>query len=165
MRWTLASVALLFAGSGCTDTAIDGEPVPPLDTSFYGANVQSYVGYGCGSLDCHGDSGRMLRIYAEDGLRQSGALRGEVISAQEVAANVDAFAAIDLDARSAQLSLVILKPLAVSAGGMAHEGGDVWLNVEDNGYECLRGWLDGDLTAAVVAACQAAAAEVVPPPE
>ncbi|KAB2905552.1 MAG: hypothetical protein F9K40_06675 [Kofleriaceae bacterium] len=169
MRRRLAGSAALLAaaalaGGGCTDTTIDGEPVPALDLAFYAASVQRYVGYGCGSLDCHGEAGRMLRIYAEDGLRQSAELRGEVIEASEIAANVASFAAIELDASSAADSLTLRKPLAVTAGGMAHEGGDVWLAVEEDGYRCLRGWLAGELTVEVAAACHAATTEVVPPP-
>lgn len=148
---------------GCTDTTISEVPLTIGDPLEFGTEVQDYVGYRCGSLDCHGDMGRTLRIYAERGLRAGDALRDQGIGSNEVGENLVSMAAFDTLGAPVSESLILLKALAVDAGGMAHEGGAVWDSVEAPGYQCLFAWLSGrSAEPASQAACQLATAEVLP---
>lgn len=131
--------ALLAAG--CAADAQGSAPLAPLDAERYAAWVQPVVGRDCGTLDCHGVGLRPLRIYAVDGLRIDPAARGEPIRDDELAWNVAAFEAIDPAAASVDDHVALLKPLAVEAGGLAHEGDPVYATSADPGFRCLRAWL------------------------
>lgn len=158
MRATLATLALALAG--CVGPA---EPVAvtSLDVDFYEAHVDPIVHWSCASLDCHGHDARPLRIYAEHGLRMIDALRGQPLDRAEAEWNALAFASIDPAPASLDEHVVLTKPLAVERGGLHHEGTDLWPDRTDPSYRCLRGWLAGD--EGVVADCDAAARQVVPP--
>jgi len=164
----IAAVSLVFAVSaitGCSNTEQGQIPITLGDPDDYAALVQPYVGLRCGSLDCHGDSGRPLRLYAEYGLRMRAELRDEPVAAAEIADNVAAFAGISAGSEPAGSpgSLALHKGLAVAAGGFAHAGGDIWDSVDEPGYVCLRGWLDGQSgDPAVADACASAYLEVMP---
>ena len=123
--------------------------------------VHGYVSVGCATLDCHGDPGRPLRLYSEIGLRET-TVRDLPLSASEAAANVVSFAAVD-SAPPLQ-HFAILKPLAESAGGLAHVDGDVWPDVDDPGYVCVLAWLEGRVNEEQ-AACSEARSSVMLPPE
>ncbi|MCA9606367.1 MAG: hypothetical protein KC619_12260 [Myxococcales bacterium] len=158
-RFVLGAVLAMTAAS-CVGP---GEPVfvEPLDVAFYEASVEPVVHWSCASLECHGQDGRPLRIYSVDGLRMSDALRGRPLSPAEAEWNAFAFAGVDPMAASVDESVVLEKPLSVDAGGLHHEGDDLWPDRSDPSYLCLRGWLAGDPSAA--ADCDRAAAMVVPP--
>ncbi len=138
---------LLLLWSGC---ALPQEtvPLPDLDVAFYQDRVHPVVRYTCASLECHGVDGRPLRLYSEDGLRADAALRGRDLSADEAASNVLAFAGVDPAPPTPDEHIALTKPLSVRAGGLAHLGGDLdlWPDVDDPSYRCLRGWLAGDLS-------------------
>lgn len=161
----LAVPAALAIGCGPAPGAV---PVPELDATFYAEHVHPVVRYSCASLDCHGVENRPLRIYAEDGLRLRRELRTEPddqpLAPDEAAWNVAALAGIDPDPIDVDHSLVLLKPLARSANGVAHEGGDLWDDTEDNAYRCLHAWLSGETEQAAAAeACDLAAMALEPP--
>lgn len=147
MRTALV-IAAVFA-TGCTDTSRDPIPLEPGDEAVYTAEVQEYVGLRCASLDCHGDQGRALRIYAKYGLRELATLREQDVAPTEVAANVRAFAAMSGGLPADNLAL--LKGLAASAGGIGHVGGDIWLATSDPGYQCLLAFLSGQSNATACA--------------
>jgi hypothetical protein len=86
----------------------------------------------CGTLDCHGDPGRPLRLFSETGLRRTDELRGLPLADAEVEANLRAISAIEFQ-------LLVEKPLA---GGLAHEGGDVWLDLDGAQPRCYLSWLE-----------------------
>lgn len=134
---------LVMLASGC---ALDTTPValPDLDAARYGLDVQPVVRASCASLDCHGIDGRPLRLYAQDGLRLEASFRGQPLSAAEQQRNVDAFRAVDPTTDRADMHLALLEPLALDAGGVHHEGGDVWASRDDDGYRCVRAWLSGE---------------------
>ncbi len=152
-----ASLLSLFAAFtvGCTDTTRDPIGLNVGDEIVLGTEVQPYLGLGCGSLDCHGDQGRALRIYAKFGLRESPDLRTLAVSQSEVAANASALAAL-ADGEPAN-HLALLKGLATSEGGLAHIGGDIWANTSAPGYQCVLAYLSGSANAT---ACGEALAEV-----
>jgi hypothetical protein len=150
-------LGLLFVLSvtACQDPG-GSQAIAPGDVAAYQAYVHPILEARCATLDCHGAAGRPLRLYAETGRRADDALRGQPISAAELEANVGALAAVDPGA-SAAASEVIGKPLA---GGLAHEGGDLWQSDGEHQVVCVRGWLAGQSDdAAIIAACQAALAE------
>lgn len=157
LRRALACVAVLAGCAGPSATETD--PLPMADAAYYEAHVQVVVGYGCGSLDCHGDPGRPLRLYARDGLRLRAELRGEELTAEEAALNAQAFLGIDPAPSAIDAHVALLKPLAEAAGGLPHVGGDVWESRDDDAYRCVYGWLAG---APDDARCAAASAAVDP---
>lgn len=164
MRWATILAVLAAGGlAGCTDDQPVDQVIELGDVADYGELVQPYVGVRCGSLDCHGDSGRPLRIFAQDGLRLRDDLRETDITAEEIARNVEAFAGVSPDAVAPAEHLALLKGLATSAGGIAHEGDDIWQLTSETGYQCILAWLSGtSQDQAARDACVAAFDEVAP---
>lgn len=149
----LAPLALL----ACSGPSEPTQHVRPGDPELYASYVQPYVEVGCATLDCHGDPGHPLRLYSELGLRKAGGLRTAPISEThdpvaltdaELEDNRLSFAAIALATDTPAEHLALLKPLAVGAGGIAHEGPVLWTSTGAPGYRCLRAYLvagdDGD---------------------
>ena len=145
------AVAVAVAVAGCAPEQ-STEPVRELDQADYDL-VHPILEARCATLDCHGDPGRPFRMYAETGLRLRDDLRGLAITQEELALNVRSIAAVDPDDE-----LLLSKPLA---GGLAHEGGDLWLDPLDPQPTCVASWLDHRLDAD---ACAEAAVEVALPP-
>jgi hypothetical protein len=103
--------------------------------------VQPVLQVGCASLDCHGNAGRPLRLYAKNGLRAEADLRGYKASFDEMRANILAIDGLDPFVDQIEDHLLLLKPLAVDAGGIHHVGGDLWADQTDKVYRCLHAWL------------------------
>ena len=80
-------------------------------------------------------AGRPLRFYAETGLRLRDALRDLPLTPEESQANAASLAALDPEAPPGE-SLILLKPLDASGGGVEHEGGAL-LHQGDAAYRCL----------------------------
>jgi len=116
-------------------------PDPPVDGSDWAVHVQPYAERRCGTMDCHGDPGRPLRVYSIEGLRDS-ADRQSPLSAFEVEANEASARAVSPGA-DADSHAFLLEPLATAAGGWDHVGGEIWGSTDDPGYRCLRRWLEG----------------------
>ena len=151
---TRALLALL-ACAACTGT--NGvAPVASADLAGYASSVHPILEARCATLDCHGDPGRPLRLYAETGLRAADLLRGQPITMDELVANVRALEGVDPGV-PADASIVMAKPL----GRIDHVGGVVWADPGAAQPTCVRGWLAGSLDAA---ACRTADAEVALPP-
>ena len=142
MRRALLGCALLV---GCGYDAVESVPVSQLDGTFFAASVQPVVARSCASLDCHGMDGRPLRLYSEDGLRRRDDLRGQPLSADELAWNVDAFEALDPEPPFVDDHIALRKPLELDAGGIHHVGGELWPSREHPEHRCLRTWLAGEL--------------------
>lgn len=136
-RLVLATSLLAF---GCTESAIHELALPEGDVSLFTGDLQRYVGVRCGSLDCHGDMGRAMRVYAVDGLRITPDLRGLPISDGEIAVNVEVFESFAYETTEATKNQILLKALSTDAGGQAHEGNTIWLDTQDLGYRCLLGY-------------------------
>lgn len=151
-RPMLGALGALF---GVALLACDGPTAPSQrittgDAEYYASYVQPYLEAGCATLDCHGDPGHPLRLYAELGLRKDDALR-----ATSIAANHEPTALTSEELRDNQLSLAgltlanhgpgqhlaLLKPLALSEGGIAHEGPTLWSSRQEPGFVCLRAYL------------------------
>jgi hypothetical protein len=158
-RLLVALCALLAA---CQTGAGGREGLVAGDAEVFVSHVQPYLEVRCASLDCHGAAGRPLRLYSEIGLRREPALRSAPVArdreptpltAAEIADNRWALAATAAGERDPTAHLALRKPLAISAGGIAHEGGVHWRNQRDPGYLCLRGYLVGDVDEDVASAC------------
>lgn len=117
------------------------------------AQVHPFLEARCATLDCHGDEGRPLRLYAETGLRQPGVERDVPLTVSELQANAWSLLAVDPQAPP-ELHLAILKPLAESEGGMDHVGEDVF-GASSNEAACLSWWLSG-ASGSTNADCEAA---------
>jgi hypothetical protein len=160
----LLSLLLACACGGGVDPEVPlttGAPAPSL--ADYATSVHPILEARCATLDCHGDLGRPLRLYAETGLRALDSLRRNAtpITPDELNANLRAILAVDPSPPSVE-SLFMSKPLA---GGIDHAGGDVWASPADPQPACVLGWLQGRSADPVVAAaCAAAAGEVALPP-
>jgi hypothetical protein len=103
----------------------------------------------CGSLDCHGNTARALRIYSQYGLRipnEAGVLPGTAATTpDEVSANYRSIIAVEPEQMTAvtkggdPYSLLILKkPLTTET----HKGGTVMIKGDDT-EKCITGWLKG----------------------
>lgn len=168
-RWPRVVVLLIAA---CSVEPGTPQTIAAGDATLYATHVQPYVEARCATLDCHGDGGRALRLYSELGLRRDRTLRILPVSegrdpTQITDAELDdnrlAFAAIALASSTAPTHLALLKPLALSEGGIKHEGRVHWQTTEDPGYRCLRGYLVADLADDIPAACAEALAATVSP--
>ena len=158
-----ALLVIALSVGGCIDVEQAEQPVAVLDEVQYASHVQPYVGLRCGSLDCHGVSGRGLRLYAEHGLRLRADLRGEVITAEEIRHNVAAFAGASPDIERQSDHIALVKGLAVAAGGFAHVGGDIWSSTGEDGYQCILAWLESRTDETFGQnACAAARAQIAP---
>jgi hypothetical protein len=160
------SCALAALASACGGVgAGDPQALVELDQDAYARDVHPILEARCATLDCHGVGDRPLRLYAETGLRAADDLRDQPIDPAELAANVRATEALEPGA-SPDDALFIRKPLAESAGGVAHEGGDVWTGRDDPQLVCALAWLAGSSDEpAAAAACAIAAEQVALPPE
>ncbi len=148
MRRGLVALCLLALGA-CTIADQQELPQVVRDPVSFEADIQPILGPGCGSLDCHGDRGRPLRLYAQFGRRAAAELRSAPLTPEEIADNVAALATMPPDR-------VLGKPLDVSAGGMRHVGGDLWPSDSAPAYTCVSAWLAGEQAQA---ACEMAAAQ------
>jgi len=147
----MRAVAIMFVVLGaCSVPAGEPEAIVERDVAAFATDVQPLLKAGCASLDCHGTAGRPLRLYAEYGLRERVELRTQPVSADELTANVAAFAGISVD-------VILGKPLHTSAGGMKHVGGDLWSSKDSPEYVCVAAWLNGTSAPSACAAAVDAA--------
>lgn len=137
--------ALLAFIVGCAP-GVGAESLALPSVDVYAAEIQPVLATGCATLDCHGDPGRPLRLFAEVGLRASPMLRGSPITRGELEANVLSLVAVD-PGRPAPQHLAVLKPLAEAEGGMRHVGGALWGTPDHPAHQCLRSFLDGAVDA------------------
>jgi hypothetical protein len=167
-----ALAALAATALSCNVGTEGTSKLAPHDAVTFAAHVQPYLELTCATLDCHGNRGRALRLYSELGLRTSDALRAQPIDGThepsgitqaELDANVLAFAAIAIEAKTPSQHLALLKPLAPAAGGIQHVGGVHWSSTKDPGYLCLRAWLVADVKDDVGSSCARAVDAVKPP--
>jgi hypothetical protein len=106
----------------------------------------------CGTLDCHGQVGRPLRIYGQTGLRfkdDAGNVPGGAATTEtEHEADYQSVIGLqpELMTEVVQLNappealLLMRKPLQLER----HKGGQV-LQTDDDGYNCITSWLMGQI--------------------
>ncbi len=105
----------------------------------------------CGTLDCHGQAGRPLRIYSGRGLRlpNDGGLAPGIgdTTAAEVAANYRAVIGLEPEEMTRVVAgvdpprtlLILAKPLNLES----HKGGPAFAPTNDPGEVCFTTWLKG----------------------
>ncbi len=160
-----AALLLLFA-AGCRDDLTAEKPLLCPDPDLYREAVQPYVQKRCGTLDCHGNSNRPLRIYGQFGLRhpaESNFPGGEPTTTIEADANYLSACGVEPELMSRSLenlgaSADQLKFVAKARGQLNHKGGKV-VDEGDPGDNCLMGWIgtiSNEDAARVRAECKAA---------
>jgi len=169
-RRSLAALGVLAAGllglgfgaSSCVGEAgleAYGCPNPAVFT----ASVSPYLERRCGTLDCHGQMTRPMRIYGQLGLRHPAEnnVSGGVSTTQlELESNYAAVCNLDPAAMQQvvdDLGSTADKLLLVNkARGLErHKGGKI-VNEQDPGDLCILGWLGFKDAATVAASCSAA---------
>ena len=147
----LASLVVLSAGClGESDTAPLGYACPSGDNFPI---VSQVLERRCGTLDCHGDPSRPLRIYGRSGLRLrqpdgNGPPSGTEIGTTPLEIDENRFSACGLEPEvmdavvsgqaDPEVLLLLKKPRLVEA----HKGGQV-LTVGSTADTCIVSWLRG----------------------
>jgi hypothetical protein len=91
----------------------------------YVSDVQPILAERCSFGSCHGSSQSDFYLTCGDSAEQ---LQHNFVIAKS-------FVSADTDR-----SELLLRPLAVKAGGVNHSGGDIWTSTSDDEFETLRGW-------------------------
>ena len=160
----------MVVASGCAsvpdETRFTRLQVPDR-TQFQTAGVSSFLERRCGTLDCHGQSSRALRIYGQFGLRSPTSLDAAVTSNsspttdQEYASNFQSVVSLEPEELTRVVAnkgvgagrlLLILKALGYEPGkneeGVQHKGGSLIKQAtNDYGYIGLVSWLEGSADA------------------
>ena len=132
--------------------------------SFRAAGVSRVFEKRCGSLDCHGNSARNMRIYSSQGLRLPndagvGPGAGDT-TLDEISANYQSILTLEPEETNKVILggdpyklLVVKKPLELEK----HKGGQT-IRRGDDAERCIVSWLEEDTTTPVdQAACERAA--------
>jgi hypothetical protein len=168
-RWALA---LLLAG-GCYGEAIDSRPpdtrvlrAPPRASFEVVADALQVT---CGTLDCHGQTGRNLRLYGARGLRldpKSTSAEGTTTAAEYEASywavvglEPEAVSAVVREKGSDPLRLTLIRK---ARGIELHKGGRLMIS-GDSLDVCLTSWLAGVVNAAACDAVSLAPRPALPP--
>jgi hypothetical protein len=120
----------------------------------------------CGTLDCHGQMGRALRIFGQDGLRLISQDAANIPGAQpttpnEYEANYQSVIGLQPELMTEVIQgnapptalLLLRKPLQLER----HKGGPVFA-ANDDTYNCIVSWLGGKTADVVTQYCTAAIA-------
>jgi hypothetical protein len=139
---TLALLLSISTSAACEGPAIvtHGVVVGPLDR--FEVAVEPVLEQRCAQGGCHGRADRPFTLYAPGAYRAdpSRVNLAEPLEAEELATNALRVAAL-ASSTDPEASLVLRKPLALSAGGLHHGGGDVFVDRTDRDYRAIRDWL------------------------
>jgi hypothetical protein len=162
LRSGFVALALALTASATGSCALPtqdkakGGPVPDK-ASFVDNGVSTFMERRCGSLDCHGQPGRPLRLYSEWGLRLKAKEDGSRDSSQttEDEQNENYLSVVGLEPENLARCYktkgedratfqLLQKPLGIEGGGIRHKGGAVIRDTQsDPGWLCLFGWASG----------------------
>ncbi len=141
-------------GLRCTVIAV------PDPGTFKSAGVTTFLERRCGTLDCHGQKGRALRVYGLNGLRaprEGGVDTAAPTTDEEIASNFRSLVSLEPEelsrvvrtGQNADRLLLIQKAIGYDPDspipeqeGVQHKGGRV-INrgFSDEGYRCLVSWI------------------------
>ena len=174
LRGLVGGTVVLAALAWSCASGSDGDRVTtvlaPDATQFDQGFVSYFLEKRCGTLDCHGQVGRPLRIYGRYGLRLPNdagltPISGDTSQAER-AANYRAVIALEPEEMSRVVAgvdgvdelLVIRKPIGTDedSKGVRHKGGSV-IARGDDGYLCLTTWITSQTTPASRDGCRKAA--------
>ena len=159
-----AALSALAAALACASGVNEKRTTTILapDQLAFETNVSPFLEKRCGTLDCHGQVGRPLRLYSGRGLRipnDAGLYPGTGdTSLKEKAANYRAVIALEPEQLSrvvggkadARSLLLLQKPLDIGSPE-SHKGGPVLAPQGDPGETCLTSWLYGTIDTAACA--------------
>jgi hypothetical protein len=164
----LAAVFLMTL-SGCSSGYQGASSTIEVPTEAGFASVVAPLDYSCGSLDCHGQAGRNLRLYGRQGRRldPSDVPCGAETTDAEISADYESviglepelMAAVRRDGGRNPERLTLIRK---ARGTEKHTGGVVFARGSD-GDQCLVNWLSGDVADAT-AACNNVFAALNPTP-
>jgi hypothetical protein len=146
--------ALLGSSTSCAHVPDETRFTLILQPDFntYSQHVDNYLRRRCGTLDCHGQPGRALRLYGREGFRlyneDAGLISGlQATTPEETRANFQAIVGLEPEEMSRLIAmqgdetelkrlLFVRKPLRLER----HKGGQAMAE-DDPGYRCVRSWL------------------------
>ncbi len=146
-----AIAGAVVACSAPPDTARGTEVFPPDYNAFKGpVGPSAFLERRCGTLDCHGQIGRPLRIFGQRGLRlvdEAGLIPGAVPTTDaEQRANFQAVISLEPETMSIVVAegvgperLLLIKKPRLQEG---HKGGQITI-AGDDGDRCLTSWVIG----------------------
>lgn len=146
-RWILVLTALAPA---CAAAPGDGARVAiagPDEASF--PPVAAFLEHRCGTLDCHGQIGRNLRLYGYDGLRLAAAdlPGGAPTTSDEIDADFRSVTGLEPELLNAVVAEGGAHPerltLVRKGRGTEHHKGGALVMPGDAQDRCLLGWLAG----------------------
>jgi len=139
-----ATVLLLTTGCGQVDPG-EQETIGQLDQAVFETTIQPILdARGCSQAGCHyrdknnpnsGGPGGSLRIFD---------CSGSSCSAEQLLANHDSAAGM-ANMANPTTSKLLTKPLALSAGGVQHLGGDIFFSTADADYLAILGWIQSPI--------------------
>ena len=145
--WTLL---LALSGFACASAPDGNQRVPlvaPSAASF--TAVGTFLEHRCGTLDCHGQVGRNLRLYGYDGLRLAAAdlPGGAPTTTEELAVDYQSVIGLEPEILTAVVEEGGTHPerltLVRKGRGSEHHKGGALIMVGDAQDRCLTGWLAG----------------------
>lgn len=142
----LVTAMFVLVGAGCGEVEPgDAEAVGQLDQAAFAATIQPILdARGCSQAGCHyrdknnpntGGPGGSLRIFD---------CSGNSCTSEQLLANHDSAAGM-ANIPNPTTSKLLTKPLALSAGGVQHLGGDIFLSTADPDYAAVLGWIQSPI--------------------
>ena len=139
------SIVLSLAGLACVDTS-GRATLTDRNISEFTVVALPVLLRDCGFQACHGSQERIFRIYGQGRARLDPATEPlDELTGLEQQLSLQ-YAEGMVDPVDPKQSLLLLKPLAVEAGGMGHEGvdkygRDVYRAPDDDGFLTLQRWI------------------------
>ena len=154
--------ALATAATSCATEAQTTVSALPDSASFITNDVSLFMERRCGSLDCHGQTGRPMRLYSVWGLRldegTNGARDTNATTDKERMQNYSAVVGLEPERLQEIFNTpagvapnfddyqLLLKPLDIVGGVVRHKGGPVLRQTtSDDGWVCLSGWVTNNV--------------------
>ncbi len=139
----------------CTVPAADARVHELLPDSASFPLVAQLLDHHCGTLDCHGQVGRNLRLYGNEGLRWAPSdrpLSPACTTAGEIDQDYESVVALEPAAMSAVIAGGGARPERLSlirkARGLEHHKGGTLIHAGDDADVCLTSWLRSQLDSA-----------------
>lgn len=160
LGFVLASAGFLVVGCGDFEAGVSDIVMPPFDTVTF-RSVSAVMERRCGTLDCHGQTSRPLRIYGQYGLRRpepqgspnvedyaeyySGGKESTTLA--ELEDNYRSMCALEPeltgDVYAKKASADVLTIVRKARLREKHKGGLLW-NKGEPGDVCMTNWLTGN---------------------